>query len=483
MTTPPQHPGQRPGPDQPFGGPRPTPTPSQPPSGQPNPASAHGSQPSGNLFPGAQPPPGAAPSVSGNQPPRTNQPGPYGQPSPYAAQPPRPGQPSPAGQPSPYAGPATGAPHGGQPGPGQSQFSGPANPQPPYGSGYQPPTSGQLPPVGPAPAAAYQLNEATAQKMKQRRKVTGIVLLVVAVIVAAVIGLAWWTSSQKAKDSAAAMTGLLAALEAGDATSALNYLDLPADGEVLLTDEALAAQAGTFTYNPELVKATSTADHAYQASVSINGVDKVVQWDVNEVGGEWKVSAYSVLTEVVLNPDLPHVINGIPIPAGTQTVQALPGSYSVTSGMALLAYAPTQTSFDLFTGGSYNFQAELVLVDGVEAMVADHVRALLNGCIAERSAPTACHWPLTFTNGVAKDGSVNWQLEPADPAAGLTISTVGVDASSSYSATVTLRYTTLADGLGVIDDGSEGVFDGYQAPRSTSFNVDLSGDMPVVSII
>ncbi len=99
-----------------------------------------------------------------------------------------------------------------------------------------------------------------------------------------------------------------------------------------------------------------------------------------------------------------------------------------------------------------------------------------------QGAPTDCNWDLPFNNGVAKNGTITWTLEPADPAATLTLPTSGWAASSSFTNYVTLNYATNAVGEGILDDGSEGTFDPRVDSRQSSFLVDLSGETPVVTL-
>ena len=117
------------------------------------------------------------------------------------------------------------------------------------------------------------------------------------------------------------MVGLLAALQSGDATTALSYLDdstIDAQTHPLLTDSVLAANQETFSFNEDLTKIESTSTaYKYRASISINGTDKVVEWSVVDAGDDWLVSTSDVFTRLSLDAELPHVINGTTVDAGT----------------------------------------------------------------------------------------------------------------------------------------------------------------------
>lgn len=388
--------------------------------------------------------------------------------------PPRPHGPGPAGNqpsfnPAPYAG-GPQPPFGTQPGPGQ----------PPGGPGTSvPPSPFPQPPAAP-------LGQQPPTKSRARGRIVAIVLAVLVLIVAGLIGLGWYTTNQREQASHAAMVGLLAALQSGDATTALSYLDdstIDAQTHPLLTDSVLAANQETFSFNEDLTKIESTSTaYKYRASISINGTDKVVEWSVVDAGDDWLVSTSDVFTRLSLDAELPHVINGTTVEAGTTEVTLLPGSYTVESGMPLLFYAPGTASFDLFTGGNSQFTGELVMADGIKDPVVEQVRNILNGCAAEKSPPTACNWPLPFDNGVVRDGTVTWTIIPADPAAELTLPTGPWLASSGYTSSFTISYETDATGEGVLNDGTEGYFDEYLEPRSSTFDLDLSGSEPVVSL-
>ena len=339
--------------------------------------------------------------------------------------PPRPHGPGPAGNqpsfnPAPYAG-GPQPPFGTQPGPGQ----------PPGGPGTSvPPSPFPQPPAAP-------LGQQPPTKSRARGRIVAIVLAVLVLIVAGLIGLGWYTTNQREQASHAAMVGLLAALQSGDATAALSYLDdstIDAQTHPLLTDSVLAANQETFSFNEDLTKIESTSTaYKYRASISINGTDKVVEWSVVDAGDDWLVSTSDVFTRLSLDAELPHVINGTTVEAGTTEVTLLPGSYTVVSGMPLLFYAPGTASFDLFTGGNSQFTGELVMAEGIKDPVVEQVRNILNGCAAEKSPPTACNWPLPFDNGVVRDGAVTWTIIPADPAAVLTLPTGPWLASSIYT--------------------------------------------------
>ena len=322
----------------------------------------------------------------------------------------------------------------------------------------------------------------SATSSRSRRHMRTLTLLVAVPIVIALLGLVWWLRVNRVPDSARAMQGLLAALETSDVAGALAFLDAspPPGTEPLLSDQALAGRAGGFAHNPNLVNVGTRSAPAYQASVEIGGVSRVVLWRVAKIDGRWLVEADDVLSAVAIDPTAPHVINGVPIPDNTPQVLTLPGDYSVATGLPLLGFPPDQTSFTRYTGGAYSFDADLVVLPDVGDQVVDQVRALLAGCVAERSAPTSCGWPLVFTNGSVLDGTIDWRLNPADPAAGITVPTAGLGSDTGYRATITLHYVTTASGEGILEDGSVGTFADYSVERLTTLVVDLSGTEPVV---
>lgn len=345
-----------------------------------------------------------------------------------------------------------------------------------------PPQYGPRPPM---PQSPYQA-QASPRKKGPGLKILLIVLILAVLAGAGVFGYSRWSEGQRQEASRAAMVGLLDALSAGSASEALSYLEHTESttDQPLLTDEVLAANQGTFSYNSELSLIESTkTNYEYRASISINGVDKVVEWSVVDSDGQWRISNDDVMHEVLFDTDRPHIVNGAAIADGQASARALPGSYTVESGMPMLIYAPGTAGFDIFTGGSTTFEQELIMVEGIQDKVIDQARGILNGCAAEKSEPTACDWPLRFENGEVKDGTVAWELIPPDPAADLTIPAGPWLKSSGYSVNVSVSYQTDATGEGTLTDGSEGYFDEYLENRSSVFKLDLSGAEPVLTLL
>lgn len=333
-------------------------------------------------------------------------------------------------------------------------------------------------------AGAYRPQD--PQKLKRRRLIAVIVIVAVVLGIGGYLFFNWFTSRNDERDSQAAMNGLLTALQAGDATAALSYLDpgsIAVDGQPLLTDAAIANNPNTFAFNPNFVSSKSGGGYSHQASVQINGTTRVVQWDVKEIDGTWKVEGADVLGQINLGNGQSVQINGIAVGPGPTTLSALPGSYTASSELALLSFAPSQADFDIFTGGQTSIDAELIVADGVQEQVVDQVREILNGCVAAKASPGTCNWAMTFSNGHAVDGTITWTLSPDDPASQITVPTTGWTAAEAYTQTFALRYQTIAAGEGQLDDGSRGKFDGYTATRTSYFSLDLSGDTPVIRLV
>lgn len=357
-------------------------------------------------------------------------------------------------------------------------------PAPGTGPGQQPPSA------SPGHFAArygnaFQPPPGRQALMKNLRTIALIVLPLLLLIPAAVYGLQWLNRSQHEEASQVAVLGLLGALQSGRATEALSHLDEAPDpgDQPLLSDEALSANPDVFTFNTQLSLVESgNNDHLYRASVRINAIDKVVEWSVVRADGQWLVDADDVLHQVTINSDLPHLINGVMIPQGTSELTVLPGTYAAESGMALLGYGTDVSSFDVFTGGTSQFSTDLVMASGLHDQVTEQVRTILNGCAAEKSVPTACNWVMEFDNGKITDGSVTWELVPADPAANITLPTGPWTISNGFTATFRVIYQTSASGEGVIDDGSPGYFEDVVVGWRTPFALDLSGDEPVVTL-
>lgn len=382
--------------------------------------------------------------------------------------------------------------------PGYGQGAGGYGPGSANQAGYAAASYGQTPNYGgpgsapvapPVPGANYTAQgfDTTPKPNAARNK--KIILIIAGVLVlalVAVIGMAAWNSNQNSKNSAAALTAVLSALKSGDAETALSHIDTSlytTMNEPLLTNEALAGNPASFDFSPEFVntEASSTAQ-TYNVSVRVDGVDKVVQWDVFKNGETWLVDGQDVLTEVSLNPSMPHVINGLPIAPQTAMVLALPGTYQVTSGLTLLNYDPAAANFTLHTGGRANFQSTLQVAEGVLEAVQGQVRDKLNACVAERSQPTACGWPLAFNNGDALDGTITWSLEPADPAAALTLPTDWT-ADNGFVSSTSIDYVTISSGEGTLWDGSgTGTFENERDSRYSYIEINLAGDVPVVTV-
>lgn len=348
-----------------------------------------------------------------------------------------------------------------------------ANPTP----GWQPAAPGQ------GPATHF----GAPKKPGRARKIILIVCAAVVLLLAAVAGWGWWASKQSQQSSKAALNQLLVALRDGDANAALAAMDTSAldlTDEPLLTNDGIAANKDNLQFNPEFVLSDeSSTSHTYQASIAINGQNKVVQWDVHRTDNEWLVDGSDVLSPVALDTSKPYVLNGIAVPEATSDIWLLPGSYQLSSGLPLLNYPEASSSFDLFTATPSSLSAELAPAEGVQAAVVEQARAILNGCAADRSAPTACNWPLDFTNGTPNPGTITWRLEPADPAADIRVPTQW-SADTGYVSLVSVRYTTYASGQGTItgEGGGVGTFENVVDRHTTMFNIDLSGEAPVVSL-
>lgn len=366
-----------------------------------------------------------------------------------------------------------------------------SNPLPPgpYRTAQGPTYARQTPQSGStAAASAYQPNPVNAAKAKRRRIIALIVAIVLIVGIGGYFLIDWLTSRNDERDSQAAMTGLLTAIQQGDADTALSYLDTAGDPSLtqdqpLLTNDALTGNPGSFVFNPDFVSSHSGGTYSQQASVQIGDDTRVVQWSFTKVDGEWKAKGSDVLGQINLAAGQSVLINDVEVPSGPATVSALPGSYTITSGLTLLSYASSQANFAVFTGGDTSINAELVVADGVQDQVAGQIRGIIAGCVAEKTAPGTCNWVLQFDNGHAQDGSITWTLSPEDPASQIELPTQGWSAEDAFTQTVSVRYQTTAEGKGVLDDGSEGTFDGYTRDRTSFFSVDLSGDEPVVTLI
>lgn len=428
-------------------------------------------------------PPGN-PSWGGQQPNPYGQPGgvPHGQPS---ANPPY-GQPSanpPYGQPSanpPYGQPSANPPYGqpsSNPGYGSGTPQGPSA-NPPYGQASANAPYGQAssPTAAPAPRAY----------VARRQKIVLIVAGAVVLVMLALVALGAWISNQNKTQSEAVLSNLLSALKSGDVQAALSQIDTTGydtANQPLLSGSVLSDNPSKLDYNPAFVRVEGSGDiQTYRIALRVDGVDKVVQWDVEHAGGSWKVAGDDVITQLSLDPAMPHVINGAQIAPHTGAILALPGSYTVTSGLTLLDYDPVAASFALHTGGTASFASRLLPTEGVLEAVQAQVRDKLSACIAERSQPTNCNWPLTFNNGDAVDGTIDWWLEPTDPASQLALPT-DWNSDAGYVTSTSISYTTWASGEGRLwDDGSTGTFENESVTRNTWVSIDLSGQAPIVTL-
>lgn len=439
-------------------------------------------QPSGTFGQGGQNPDGHGPGGSGS----------YGQANPGVS-----GQPG-QNQPGPRSVHGSGFPQPGfpQPGPAQPPFQ-PGQPGQ-QGFNYYAAQPGQpqarlrqgpqfgYGPGGPATPPSYRSNPKNAANAKRRRLIALVVVALLILGIGGYLGVNWFTSRNDERDAQAAMTGLLTALQAGDASTALSYLDVDSsltDGQPLLTNDAIAGNPDSFSFNPSFVVTHSGGVFSQQASVQINGTTRVVEWDASEVDGSWKIDGSEVLGRAGLETGQSVQINGIPVGPGPLDLSVLPGSYTVASGLALLSYAPGQADFDIFTGGQTTIEADLIVADGVQQQVIDQVRGILNGCVAEKVSPGTCNWVLGFTNGHAVDGTIVWALSPDDPASQLTVPSSGWSASDAFSQTFPVRYQTTASGEGQLTDGSRATFDSYVLTRTSYFSLDLSGEAPVVKLV
>ena len=369
---------------------------------------------------------------------------------------------------------------GSLPGAGTHPLSDPVGASRPARAAFEPADTG--PPIPYRPADADQ---PPAPRHKPNKKLRLLVLIALAALtigVAAVSAIGTKLDNRRSEET---LTRLLTALKSADTATAVNLIDMSrfdTTNQPMLGADALARNAGNFDFNPEFVRRGSSSAPRYQATVRLNGTDKVVEWGLTKLHGDWLVDGTDVVTKLAIAEDHPHIINDIQIAPGTTSLLLLPGSYQVAAGMKLLEYNPASSAFDLYTGGEATFQSQLQPAEGVAEAVREEIRNQLNACAVDRSAPTACNWPIKFDNGELTNGTLVWQLEPADPAAGFVLP-ANFSAGNHYVATGTLHYETLVSGTGIVwEKRAPGNIENARFKRTSYIEVDLSGETPVVKI-
>lgn len=299
------------------------------------------------------------------------------------------------------------------------------------------------------------------------------------------------TSASTGEDGAAAsaqtMTSLLTALSEGRAADAMALIDTSsivlAESEPLLADGALAGNPGNFSFLPDLQVTQQGPRYSYSTELTIASQTRSITWDVSkDASGKWLADGADVLGTMMLAADAHVVINGVLVAPEVQQLKALPGSYHFASNLTLLRFPEEQSYKTIFGGGAATFSSTLVPQPWVADAVIGHIRSVIAGCAASPEMPGACNWEVRLSNGDVSSGTLSWRLDPADPAASITMPTVW-QASSGYKGVVTLAYTTTASGDCWLWAGGGCYFVDAINDRRTRFEIDLSGVDAAIRIL
>ncbi len=244
-----------------------------------------------------------------------------------------------------------------------------------------------------------------------------------------------------------AVKGYLEALQRGDIDAAIAYGPVGGGSRALLVPEALKASLAASPITNIIVATAdalaSTIHASYQLGTqAVNADYKVVKKD----DGNWQLasSTTTVRVEAKRSDRVPLIINGQTIGSVVE-LELVPGTYSMTTGLAFLAYqSSTKITVNDLT---YNKTiAELpidVTAEGKDALT-QAAQASLTSCLSyKKLSPQNCP-TRESTPKPLNEASIIRRLNVPDPVSGVPWIANKEDAALAQ-AVVTVNYTFSAD--------------------------------------
>lgn len=217
-----------------------------------------------------------------------------------------------------------------------------------------------------------------------------------------------------------AVAGYLTALAAGDAKGALAYAARPLPAGPFLTDAVLATSRKRAEITDIAVPAVddqlaTTVTAGYKIGTTAVRAD----YGVEQVGGQWKLSAVfkTLDLSLVRRPSLPIKINGVLVTS--DTVDVLPGSYAFTPESPYLTLG-SKAVVTVRDPGDYANVLDLgvnLSKTGRDTVVR-LAKQRYGECLEARvTRPKNCpfRWTGTVAGGRFREGAVGWKQTGSDP--------------------------------------------------------------------
>jgi hypothetical protein len=257
------------------------------------------------------------------------------------------------------------------------------------------------------------------------------------------------TSSPPAAASAAApaakasdaVSGYLKAVADGDAATAVAYGMVPPTEQTLLSAKVLAdSRKRAPITSISVAEVADPNTTTVTASYKLGARQVSESFDVEKVGTDWKLSQTVAALDLtgVKTGSLPLYINGAKVTKNT--VYALPGAYSFTSGRKYMGYGTKNVvtvqspsaSLDTYT------VRPAVSASGKKAVLAA-AKKNFNSCLKKHSLnPKGCPFRLSSGGYKIKQSTVRWKRTGADPFKKAVVASYGTEATVRIAFQVSL---------------------------------------------
>jgi hypothetical protein len=253
------------------------------------------------------------------------------------------------------------------------------------------------------------------------------------------------TSSPSAAAPAAkasdAVSGYLKAVADGDAATAVAYGMVPPTEQTLLSAKVLAdSRKRAPITSISVAEVADPNTTTVTASYKLGARQVSESFDVEKVGADWKLSQTVAALDVtgVKTGSLPLYINGAKVTKNT--VYALPGAYSFTSGRKYMGYGTKNVvtvqspsvSLDTYT------VRPAVSASGKKAVLAA-AKKNFNSCLKKHSLnPKGCPFRLSSGGYKIKQSTVRWKRTGADPFKKAVVASYGTEATVRIAFQVSL---------------------------------------------
>lgn len=215
-----------------------------------------------------------------------------------------------------------------------------------------------------------------------------------------------------------AVTAYLTALSAGDAKGALAYAARPLPAGRFLTDAVLAESIKRAPITGIAVPAVDDPlATTVAAGYKIGATPVRVEYGVEQVGGQWKLSSVfkTLDLSLVRSPSIPIRINGVKV--NSYTVDVLPGSYAFTAESPNLSFGSKAVVTVRDPNDYANvLDLKLGLSKAGERTVVKLAKQRYGQCLQTRvTRPQNC--PFRWTNPAYRfrEGRVRWQQTGNNP--------------------------------------------------------------------